>query len=123
MINENRIVPVQVLDLISLYGLILLQDSNNSGLTAVAATDPSIFEITEARNPLIANEPIQSCDFASGVSSATLYFVPAYKYNGFTIDGVAATIVDNDVVVNPDGRTLYKAILASGSITITQVGF
>lgn len=121
MINQNRIVPVQAIDLITLYGLILLQDSNNATLAKVdATTSDGQFEITAASTPLIASEPVATCDFASGVSSATLYFVPAYDYVGFTINDVAATPTGD---VNPDGRSLYKAVLSSGAITITQVGF
>lgn len=124
MINNDRIVPVQVIDLISLYGLILLQDStNNADLTAVTATNPGIFEITSASDPLIANEPVATCDFAEGVSAATIYFVPAYNYKGFTIAGATATVdADSDDVI-ADGRTLYKAVLATGEVTITKVGF
>lgn len=123
MINTDRIVPVTAVDLISLYAFILTMNSNNSSLAAVAATDPGVFEVETASTPLIANEPVKSLDIASGVSSATIYFVPSYDYEGFTVNEAAATIADNDVVVNPDGRTLYKAVLSSGTITITQVGF
>lgn len=118
MINTDRIVPITACDLISMYGLILQQ--NNATLAVVDATDPGEFEITAAATPLIASEPIATCDFASDVSSATLYFVPAYNFAGFTINGAAVTPTGE---VNPDGRTLYKAALASGAITITQVGF
>lgn len=121
MINTDRIVPVTATDLISLYGLILKQDSNNSDLAAVqAVSTDGQFEITAADTPLIASEPVQTCDFAEGVSSATLYFVPAYDYAGFTLAGVNTTPTGT---VTPDGRTLYKAVLGSGAITITQVGF
>ena len=127
MINKDRIVPIQAVDLISMYGLILLQDSNNSGLTALDATDADgNFEITDGSAALIASEPVSTCDVdatGSSVSAFTLYFVPAYDYAGFTVDGAAATIADNDVVVDADGRTLYKAVLSSGTITITKVGF
>lgn len=127
MINTDRIVPIQAVDLISMYGLILLQDSDNSGLTALDANDvDGNFEITSGSAPLIASEPVSTCDVdatGSSVSAFTLYFVPAYDYAGFTVDGAAATIADNDVEVNADGRTLYKAVLSSGTITITQVGF
>lgn len=122
MINTERIVPIQKVDLISMYGLILQQ--NTDTLAAVDAEDPEgNFEITEATAPMIASEPISTCDFSTDVTSATLYFVPAYDYAGFTIDGAAATVAENDVTVNPDGRTLYKAVLADSEITITQVGF
>ena len=127
MINKDRIVPIQAVDLISMYGLILLQDSSNSGLTALDAVDvDGNFEITDGSNPLIASEPVSTCDVdatGSSVSAFTMYFVPAYDYAGFTVDGAAATIADNGVTVDADGRTLYKAVLATGTITITKVGF
>lgn len=121
MINQNRIVPVQATDLISLYGLILTMNSDNADLTALAATTTDgQFEVTDGSDPLIASEPVATCDFGEDVSSATLYFVPAYDYVGFTLNGVAVTPTGD---VNPDGRSLYKAVLADGAITITQVGF
>lgn len=121
MINADRIVPIQVIDLISMYGLILKQDAtNNSSLAKVSAGDIGVFSIESASTPLIAAEPVKTCDIASGVSSATVYFVPAYDYAGFTIGGASATVTGN---VDADSRTLYKAVLSSGSITITKVGF
>lgn len=121
MINNERIVPITAIDLITMYGLILKQDSNNADLEALDATNPGIFEITEVSDPLcLAAEPVKTCDFGENVSTATLYFVPAYDYEGFTIDGVATTPTGD---VEPDGRTLYKAVLATNAITITKVGF
>jgi hypothetical protein len=52
-----------------------------------------------------------------------LYFVADYNYKGFTVNGATATIVDNNVTVEKDSCTLYKAVLDSGSITITKAGF
>jgi lipid-binding SYLF domain-containing protein len=121
MINTDRIVPIQAIDLISMYGLILKQGSGNSALAALAAsTTDGQFNVTAAATPLLANEPVQTINIASGVSTATIYFVPAYDYAGFSINGTAVTPTGD---VNADGRTLYKAALASGAITITQVGF
>lgn len=124
MINTDRIVPVQATDLISLYGLILLQDSNNSGLTALDASNIGEFQITSGSNVLIADEPAKVIDIdatASSVSACTVYFVPAYDYEGFTVDGAA--VVTAGATVNADGRTLYKATLSSGTVTIAKVGF
>jgi hypothetical protein len=119
MINTDRIVPIQAVDLISMYGLILQQV--NTTLAKVSSnTVDGQFAITAAETPLIADEPVQTVDFATGVTAATLYFVPAYDYAGFTINNVAVTPTGD---VNADGRTLYKAVLADGGITITQVGF
>lgn len=120
MINTSRIVPVDAVDLISLYGLILLQNSNNSGLAAVQAVDPGVFEVSSAATPLIAAEPVKTLDFAAAVTSATVYFVAAYDFFGFTANGVAVTTSGS---VEKDGRTLYKATLADGSVTIAKVGF
>lgn len=125
MINTNRIVPVSATDLISLYGLILLQDSNNSGLTALAANNAEgDFQIKSGSAALLASEPVKTCDIdatASSVSSATLFFVPAYDYAGFSIDGVAVQTAGAQV--SADGRTLYKATLSTGTITLAKVGF
>lgn len=118
MINNDRIVPVTATDLVSLYGVIL--SAAGKTLTVANATNPAQFEITAASTDLIASEPIATCDFASGVSSANLYFVPAYDYTGFTVAGESVEAT-GDVVA--DGKTLYLAALSSGAITITQVGF
>lgn len=124
MINNDRIVPIQVIDLVSMYGLILTMNSNNSGLAALDATNPEIFEVeASAGSVLIADEPVKTLDFATGYSAGTVYFVPAYDYVGFTINGSAVTPESGSATVNPDGRTLYKAVLASGKVTITQLGF
>lgn len=120
MINNDRIVPVTAIDLISLYGLII--KAAGTTLTAVdATTTDGQFEVESAANALIASEPVQTMDFGEEVSSATVYFVPAYDFAGFTINGVAATT--SGVTVEADGRTLYTATLSGGAITIAQVGF
>ena len=127
MINTNRIVPIEKIDLISMYGLVLLQASANSGLAKLTAdTVEGDYTIKTNSAVLIADQPVKTVDIDatdSSVSAATLFFVPAYDYVGFTVDGVAATLADNDVVVNPDGHTLYKAVFGSSTVTITQVGF
>ena len=124
MINTDRIVPVQAIDLISLYALILTMNSNNSSLAALNATNPGEFEVAStAGSLLIADEPVETLDFASGYSSGTVYFVPAYDYTGFSINGTAVTPAEGSDDVTADGRTLYKAVLSSGAVTITQVGF
>ena len=120
MINTNRIVPVEKIDLISLYGLILLQDSNNSSMVALQASTVD-GQFSCGTGVKLAAQPVKSCNFTG--STGTLYFVAAFDYVGFTVSGSAATIADNDVEVAADGATLYKAVLSSGTVTITQVGF
>lgn len=127
MINTDRIVPIQAIDLISMYGLIIRQNSSFSALAKLDAVDDAgDFQIKTNSALVIASEPVKACDVdatASSVSAFTLFFVPSYDYKGFTVDGGAATIANNGVTVVPDGRTLYKAVLSSGTITITKVGF
>lgn len=120
MINNDRIVQVAAIDLISLYATILKVAGTT--LTVADATNPGAFEVAAApaSGSLIASEPVASLDIASGVSAVTIYFVPAYDYKGFTINGAAATMAGDDV--EADGRTLYLATLSSGTITIAKKG-
>ena len=124
MINKDRTVAVVATDLITLYAVILKQDTtNNSTLAKLnAKTIDGAFQITSGSAPLIATEPVRVCDIdatTSSVSACTLYFVPSFDYEGFTIDGVKVTPTGT---VDADGSTLYKAVLATGAITITKVG-
>ena len=99
-------------------------DSNNSTLAKLAALDvDGNFKVTSGSAPLLCTQPVETIDIdatASSVSAATIYFVPAYDYKGFTIDGSAVTPTGT---VESDGCGLYKAVLSSGTITITKIGF
>ena len=122
MINTNRIVPVTAQDLISLYSTIILQASGNSSLAKLAPVNMGEFVVEDNNAVVLATEPVKTVDIdatASSVSACTVFFVPAYDYVGFSIDGTAATPTGD---VESDGRTLYKAVLSSGTITITKVG-
>lgn len=118
MINTDRIVPITAVDLLSMYGLILLQDSNNSSMAALQATTVD-GQFSCGTGVKLAAQPVKSCDFTG--STGTLYFVADYDYVGFTKSGAAVTMAG--ATVNPDGRTLYKAVLATGTVTITKIGF
>ena len=120
MINNDRIVPVQATDLISLYGMIL--KAANVSVTKLVAEEIGKFQIKTDNATLLADEPVVTIDYdktASGADNGTVYFVPAFDYVGFTVDGVAVTPT-GDVVA--DGCTLYKAVYADNAITITKVG-
>lgn len=122
MINTNRIVPVQKIDLLSLVGTIL-NIANVSYTVLAASTVEGAFSVTGtgAAGTKLADQPVQTLDFASGVTGGTVYFVAAYDYAGITVAGAAATIASGSATVNPDGVTLYKAVLATGEVTITAV--
>jgi len=122
MINNDRIVPVQKIDLLSLIGTVLAL--HGTTYAVLAATDvEGDFEITgtgDAGNKL-ANQPVRSLDFKSGVTAGTVYFVAAYDFEGFKVAGADATIADGSATVKKDGVSLYKAVLASSEVTITAV--
>lgn len=119
MINTDRIVPVMATDLLTLYGNIFKIAGET--ISALQATSVGVFEVTTAASgDQLAAEPVETLDFATGVSAATVYFIPALNYKGMTIAGAATTPTGE---VNADGSTLYKAELATGAVTITKVGF
>lgn len=125
MINTDRIVPITAVDLISMYGLILAASAaaaSGTAPTALDATDTA-GDFTQATNSatVIASEPVKTFNFASTATAGTVYFVPAYDYTGFQLNGTATTT--EGATVAADGRTLYKATLSSGTVTIAKVGF
>lgn len=125
MVNNDRIVPIQKIDLLSMYGTVLAVGQVD--FSVLASTDIlGNFSVTGtgSAGTFLANQPVQTLDFASGVTGGTVYFVPGYDFSAITVAGAVATI-DSDGLdladVQPDGVTLYKAVLASGEVTITAV--
>lgn len=110
MINEKQIVPITVTDLLTLYGNVL-----KIANVDVAKLSGDVVE----NGTYIADAPVKSIDFASGVGSATVYFVASYDYKGFSINGTA---VETDEV-KKDASTLYVATLSGGNVTVAKVGF
>lgn len=121
MINTERIVPVMATDLITLYSRIFAVVQENVAVSPVAASGAEgDFKITAAATALIAAEPVKSIDFAAAVTSATVYFAPAYDYAGFTLAGVATVTAGATVTADPG--EFYKAVLSGGTVTISKVG-
>lgn len=122
MINKDRIVPIQKMDLLTMIGTILALHGTSYAVLA-ASTIEGAFSVTGsgAAGNKLANQPVKSLDFASGVTGGTVYFVAAYDYAGITVAGAAATMASGSETVNPDGVTVYKAVLSSGEVTITAV--
>lgn len=121
MINNDRIVPITKIDLLSMYGLVLAM-SLDSAPTKLDATDTAgDFSQTTNSATVICSEPVKSFNFGSSVTAGVVYFVPALDYAGFTVNGAAATTAG--ATVEADGRTLYSATLSSGTLTFAKVGF
>ena len=119
MINNDRIVPITKTDLLTAYGTML--KIANVSVTALNAVDTAgDFEQTTNSATVICSEPVKVLNFGSSVTAATVYFVPAYDYKGFTKTSATLTVT-GDVVA--DGATLYSATLSTNALTIAKVGF
>ena len=120
MINNDRIVPVTNTDLLSLYSAVLAAASVT--LTKVNAAAPGEFAISAASTALICAEPVKTVNITT-ITAATIYFVAAEDFKGFSLAGVYEEPTEDSVDVVPGSGDLYKAVLADGDITITRVGF
>lgn len=119
MINNDRIVPIQKIDRLSAIGEILTL--NNTSYSVLVSSDvEGDFTVTGSGSAgtFLANQPVETLEFPTAVTGATVYFVAAYDYVGMTRNGVALTPTGT---VNPDGVTLYKAVLASNAVTVTAI--
>lgn len=121
MINTERIVPVTRTDLLTLIGNIMVLAGTS--VAKVEASAPGVFAVTGSGSigNKLANEPVKSLDFVSGVTAAVVYFIPDTHYEGFKVAGTAVETAGADV--DADGVTLYTATLSSGDVTIAKVGF
>lgn len=125
MINKNRIVPVTKTDLLTLYGTMLAIASVSASV--LASTDiAGDFSVTGtgSAGTFLCDQPVKTIDIPVAVTACTVYFVAAYDFAGLTVAGSAATFnssyLDNDDVL-ADAATLYKAVLSSGTVTLTAV--
>ena len=116
MINKDRIVPIMRIDLLSLIGTIMALA--NISFTVLAALDVA-GNFAAGTGTLLCDQPVKSLNFTG--ASGTVYFVPAFDYEGIKVNGAAATIASGSAEVDTNVTGLYKAVLASGSVTITAV--
>lgn len=122
MINKDRIIPIQKTSFLDIVALILAIAGVVFAILEAATID-GVFEVAgtgDAGNKL-ANQPVRSLDFKSGVTAAVVYFVADYNFEGFKVAGEDATMGSSSEAVNPDGVTLYKATLSSGEVTVEAV--
>lgn len=128
MINNDRIVPVQAIDLITLYGLILKRSSGAGATLASVGVSGGAGEfefatVTDGSSYLL-DEPVKSLELAAATESAefVVYFVPAYDFAGVTLGGVAAVYEEGSVDIEADGVTLYALNCQQGDFIVTKVG-
>ena len=106
---SERIVPVTCTDLLSLYKTML-----NIAETETQNVEPKAGVVSIDSNPskaLFAVEPVSGVAVDEEVTAYSLYFVPAYDFvNPF-----------EGAEIEADGKTLYKATLAEGTVTVVAV--
>ena len=125
MVNDFRCVPIQKIDLLSLYGTILTIANVSFAVKAAKDVVGNVdITGTGSAGTCLVNQPVKSIDLKSGVTSATVYFCAAYDFESILVAGSAATISAEGVAladVLRDGASLYKAVLADGTVTISAV--
>ena len=120
MINKKRIVPIVKMDLLSMIGTIM--KIANVSFSALAVVDGKATATgTGSVGNFLADEPVKTIDFASGVTAGTVYFIADYDFAGITVAGAAATIASGSKTVDAAGANLYAAALSSGEVTISEI--
>ena len=124
MVNNDRIIPIQKIDFLSLISTVMALDGTSFGKLASSNVlgDFTVSGTGDVGNKL-ANQPVRSINFASGVTAGTVYFVPDYSFETIKVNGsesISSSGLDLDEV-EKDGISLYKAALSSGEVTITKL--
>ncbi len=120
MVNNDRIVPIQRIDLLSLYGTIF--NLTNAGgefpMVVLPAADVEGNFVVPEDGFYLANQPVKSLDFGDA-TSANVLFVADYGFEGFKVGGTAEEPAVGSSDVIPDAASLFVAALSSGDVIVT----
>ena len=119
MINEKRQVPITEVSLLDMYFNVFAVSMGVNAPEKLVAANPGEFTVTANNKTYIANEPVKTLDFKSAATAGMVYFVPAYDYEGFAINGTAVETAGDEVKTS--GYGFYAASLSSGTVTITAI--
>lgn len=121
MVNNDRIVPVQKIDYLSLIGTVMmLIDEGLSNPTILPASDTvGNFTVATSDSVYLANQPVKTLNVVSGVTSGRVLFVAGYDFVGFTYGG--NTVTPTGDAIKPDGVSLYMATLGNNTVEITEL--
>lgn len=119
MINAERQVPVTEVSLLDMYFNVFAVTLGANAPEKLESVNPGEFDVTTNNKVYLANEPVKTLDFGGSTTAGTVYFVPAYDYEGFAIRGTATTTAGDNVKTS--GYGFYKAVLSSGTVTITAI--
>lgn len=116
MINNDRIVPIQKVDFLSMVGIMLKIAKVDFDVLPAESIDGQFSVKTTGAH--LANQPVKTLNF-DGATSAIVYFVADYGFEGFKVNGEA--VAPTGDTINPDGVTLYSASLTNGAVAITAI--
>lgn len=125
MVNNDRIVPITNIDFLSMIGTVINLIKNFPADDAFMLYPAPFGKLSIPHygpsnvGTILACEPVDEVEIASGVEDGVIYFVADYGYKGFSINGTEVTTTG--VTVQPDGITLYKAALSGGAVEIAVV--
>lgn len=119
MINAERQVPVTEVSLLDMYYNIFTVAMGDDAPEKLVAANPGEFTVTANNKVYLANEPVKTLNFGGTATAGTVYFVPAYDYEGFALIGTAVETAGDEVKTS--GYGFYKAVLSSGTVTITAI--
>lgn len=116
MVNNDRIVPIQRIDLLTLYGTIMnIVNQGNDPFAVLPAADvEGNFVVPADGGFFIAAQPVKTLDFGEA-SGATVLFVADYGFEGFKQGGEPVEPADGSAEVIPDSVSLYFAGVIEGS--------
>lgn len=107
MVNNDRIVPVMKIDLLSLYGTILKLSMSGEGTFAVLEPVDIVGDFEVSGDSLyLCNQPVRSLDITG--TDAVIYFVAAYDFKGVQSGGAAVGFTDDSAEIIKDATTLYR---------------
>jgi hypothetical protein len=119
MINAERQVPITEVSLLDMYYTVFKVTLDDNAPEKLASVNPGAFEVATNNMFYLANEPVKTLDFKSGVTAGTVYFVPAYDYEGFALNGTAVETAGDEVKTS--GYGFYSATLSGSTVTITAI--
>ena len=118
MINAERQVPVTEVSLLDIYFNVFAVAMGANAPEKLVATNPGEFTVTANNKVYLANEPVKYLNFGTA-TAGTVYFIPAYDYEGFATIGTAVETAGDEVKTS--GYGFYRAVLSSGTVTITAI--
>lgn len=102
MVNNDRIVPIQRCDLLTMYATIL-NVTEAYGVTVKSGTN-GVFAVVPGGGACICNEPVKKLNVTTAASGDKVYFVADYDFEGLQIEGDDFT---REEAIKADACTLY----------------